>query len=76
MTENFTMVQLWREAERELAMRKAVYEKMIKRGEMNLVDANLKIALMAGIAAHFRPLAEAEEAAAAQERERREPRMF
>jgi len=72
----FSMVQLWREAAREHAMRRAVYDKMVKRGEMNVVDAEQKIALMQAIEKHFKPLAEAEEAVAAQEREKQEPRMF
>jgi hypothetical protein len=73
---DFTFIELWREAERETAMRRAVYEKRIKRGEMSINDAQRQIALMQAIAAHFQPLASAEEAAIAQERERTEPRMF
>jgi hypothetical protein len=70
------MVQLWREAAREHAMRRAVYEKMIRRGEMSVNDARDKIALMEAIEKHFKPLAEAEEAVLAQEREKQEPRML
>lgn len=76
MADKVTFVEMSREAKRELAMRRAVYDKRVKRGEMSLAEANQNIRLMQAIADHFAPLAQAEEAAIAQERERQEPRML
>lgn len=71
-----THVEMWREAQRELALRKNFYRGAIDRGQMNPADAARQIRVMEAIVRLLRPLAEAEEAVIAAEKERREPRMF
>lgn len=69
---SFTYAELLRCAKREAAMRRAVYDKRVKHGEMNIAEANREVALMDAIVGHFLPLARAEEEAARAD----EPQLF
>ena len=57
-----TMRDLAKACEREIAMRRRVYPRWVADRRMNPVTADKEIALMEAAAAHFRALADAEEA--------------
>ena len=51
----------WKEAQRELELRKRVYPRFIDNGKLTLKEARRQIAVMEAIAEDFRQLAEHEE---------------
>lgn len=56
----FTNLDKQKEAEREVAMRKAVYPKWTASGRMKQPEADMRIACMQCIAEDYRALAEKE----------------
>lgn len=72
----FTHIELWREAQREAALRKNVYQRWIKDGRMSPTEAAAGIAKMEAIAALLEPLAQEEIAAIEADREAENPRLL
>lgn len=56
----FTSLDLMKEAEREVAMRRNVYPKWTKAGRMKPAEADMRIAAMQAIVEHFRTQVEFE----------------
>lgn len=71
-----TFLELWREARREVALRKNVYKRWISEGRMNRIEAAEGITKMEAIAAHLEPQAKAELDVIAAERAASAPKLF
>jgi hypothetical protein len=55
---HFTAEQKYKEALREVAMRKRLYPKWVQKGQMTEMDAAAKIAIMQAIATDYEKLVE------------------
>lgn len=71
----FTFTQLWREAQRETALRRNVYQHWIVDRRMTQLEADEQIGKMQAIVDLLEPMAKAEQAAIDAEREINEPRL-
>jgi hypothetical protein len=60
MKDTFTAEMKWREAQREVKMRRNAYPRMVDRGNMSAGDAARRIAIMAEIEGDYRKLADAD----------------
>ena len=71
----FTLVELWREAQRETALRRNVYQHWVVDRRMSQLEAEEGIGKMQAIADLLEPMAKQEQAAIDAEREINEPRF-
>lgn len=61
MTDGFSALDKMKEAEREVAMRRAVYPKWTASGRMKPAEAEMRIACMQSIAEDYKALAKLKE---------------